>query len=174
MHVFAVYLVAATLGIEVGWQRTPEGGMEYIIQLDPQTLESLKSGQTFESDVPPAAGNFRSFRIVLGNEKLPRETPPAEAPRTFRPDPGVKPFVAEQTTALIAPPVEPLAKQPNAKESQAPAKPWLPLVAMTLALFASLGGNLFLGLMVRDTRRLVRKFSLKQPTPPVGRSGLGP
>lgn len=157
MHALAVYLVAATLGIEVGWQRTPEGGMEYIIQLDPQTLDSLKSGQTFESDVPPAAGNFRSFRIVLGNEKLPRETPPADPPHMLRPDPDIKPFVAEQPAVFVAPPVEPLTKSHEANGPEQPAKPWLPLAAVSLALFASLGGNLYLGLIVRDMRRLLGK-----------------
>ena len=54
-------VAAATLGINVGWQRLPEGGMEYIIQLDPQSLEALRAGQPVQSDVPPPPA--RSARI---------------------------------------------------------------------------------------------------------------
>ena len=51
--------------------------MEYIIQLDPQTLDALKAGETIQSDIPPSAGNVRSYRIILGKKKLPRINSPA-------------------------------------------------------------------------------------------------
>ena len=75
--VFILQIAAATLGFDVGWQRLPEGGMEYIIQLDPQTLAALQAGQPIQSDIPTAAGEVRSYRIVLGKAKLPRDMPPA-------------------------------------------------------------------------------------------------
>ena len=66
-HVFCFY--AAVVGINVGWQPLQEGGTEYIIQLDPQSLEALKAGQPIESDILPGAGEVRSFKFYLGDEK---------------------------------------------------------------------------------------------------------
>jgi hypothetical protein len=45
-HSSSVRIAAAALGIDVGWQPLPEGGMEYIIQIAPQTLETLKAGES--------------------------------------------------------------------------------------------------------------------------------
>ncbi len=64
------------VGINVGWQPLPEGGMEYIIQLDPQSLEALKAGLPIQSDVPPSAGDVRSYKIILGTKKPQRISPP--------------------------------------------------------------------------------------------------
>jgi hypothetical protein len=72
----AICFAAAALGINFGWQRLPEGGMEYIIQLDPQSLDALRAGQPIQSDVPPAAGEVRSYRIIVGTEKLRCDVPP--------------------------------------------------------------------------------------------------
>ena len=62
-------LCTAVVGIDVGWQPLQEGGTEYIIQLDPQSLEALKAGQPIESDILPGAGEVRSFKFYLGDEK---------------------------------------------------------------------------------------------------------
>ena len=123
MNTMLVYVAAATLGFQVGWQRLPEGGMQYIIQLDPQTLDALRDGQPIQSDIPSDAGEIRSYRIVMGAgmSKPPREAPPPPAPVTPAP-------------------VE-------------PAKPWLPLTLTLLGLFASLGANAFLGWIAWGFRR---------------------
>ena len=66
MNALLISIAVATLGIDVGWQRLPEGGMQYIIQLDPQALEALRAGQPIESDIPAGAGEVRSYRIIVG------------------------------------------------------------------------------------------------------------
>jgi hypothetical protein len=125
MNTLILALAAATFGIEAGWQRLPDGGMEYIIQLDARALEALQSGEPLRSDIPDEAGEIKSYCIKLGTEKLPREAPP--------PKPEAKP--AEE--------------QPPA----APSKPWLPLIAALLALFASLAANVYLGWILGGLRR---------------------
>lgn len=79
MYALIVCIATATVGIDVGWERAPEGGMEYIIQFDPQTVDALRGGKVIQSDIPPEAGDVRSFRIVMGTEKLRREPPPEPA-----------------------------------------------------------------------------------------------
>ena len=86
MNTLTICIAAAALGINVGWQRLPEGGMEYIIQFDPQSLDALRAGQPIQSDVPPGAGEVRSYRIIVGTEKLRRDVPP-EKPKPPPPEP---------------------------------------------------------------------------------------
>ena len=148
--------------------------MTYIIQLDPQTLETLRAGQPIESDIPPSAGEIRFFRVVVGTAKLPRETPaapalmpkPAEHAETplaalhaLAPDPGVKPlaghplptsFVDQQSTAALG---KTQPKTPAEVQPEQPAKPWLPLTFTLLGLFVSLGTNVYLGWIAWDSRQ---------------------
>jgi hypothetical protein len=77
MSSLLVYVAAATLGFQVGWERLPDGGMEYVIQLDPATLAALRDGQPLHSAIPTDAGEIRAYRIVLGNGT---STPKREAP----------------------------------------------------------------------------------------------
>jgi len=73
MYGAAFCLVTAALGYDVGWQPLPDGGMEYIIQIEPHLLEMLKSGEQLVSDIPPNLRGVRSYRITVGTAKLPRE-----------------------------------------------------------------------------------------------------
>jgi hypothetical protein len=140
MNRLMICVAAAMLAIDVGWQRLPEGGTEYIIQLDPQTLETLRSGKPLQSDIPPAAGEVRSYRITVGTEKLPRDTP----------FPAKRAVYVEQSGAAPADKVPQKATPPS--EPEAPAKPWLPLTCTLLGLFASLSANVYLGWIAWDLR----------------------
>jgi hypothetical protein len=69
-------IAAVLLGVDAGWQPLPDGGIEYIIQIEPQLLETLRSGEPIQSDVPSYVKDVRAYRIVVGTAKLPRELPP--------------------------------------------------------------------------------------------------
>lgn len=102
----AVLLMAATtlVGIDVGYQPLPEGGVEYIIQIEPQLLDRLAKGEDLESAVPPEL-DVRRYRITVGNAILPRELPtssPARPSTGF--DPPKRPSLSE--------PARPLDKSP--------------------------------------------------------------
>jgi hypothetical protein len=66
-------LAAVTMGVEVGWQRLPDGGVEYVIQIEPEMLELLKEGEDYASDIPRGLRDVRSYRITVGTGPLPRE-----------------------------------------------------------------------------------------------------
>jgi hypothetical protein len=189
-HIFFL-LTAVAAGVNVGWQPLDDGGMEYIIQLDPQSLEALKSGESIRSDVLPEAGDVRSYKIVVGAGKPPRNGPPQSSaqatntktagrdavhsptlpdgstpnrtslsPHTLTPDQTAKPLAADSASYIesvdgsaaseTGSPNPPRAK----KEEQ--EKPWLPLILVSLGLFASLGGNLYLAWIFADLRRRCR------------------
>jgi len=68
-----VCVAAAMLGIDVGWLPCADGGFEYLIQIEPEALESLRRGEEIASDVPPGLRDIRSYRITVGTEELPRQ-----------------------------------------------------------------------------------------------------
>ena len=127
MNPLLICVAAASLGIQVGWERLPEGGMEYVIQLDSASMAALHDGQTLESAIPADAGEIRAFRIVAGPGRPKRETPLP------------KPAVPPAKTVPVEPP--------------RPAQSSLPLTLTILGLFASLGTNVFLGWIAWGFRR---------------------
>lgn len=227
MFTHVLCLCTAVVGIDVGWQPLDEGGTEYIIQLDPQSLEALKAGVPIESDILPGAGDVRSFKFYLGDEKPRRiaSTKPAQTrqanaaysertpqsnpfdsadgsagklpnqqslelpgrqagrlpsqqtaampdrpetesqkdplPRALGPDPTAKALTAQAgfnepaNSARSEPAAQPRS-QANREEA---GKPWMPLVLVSLALFASLGGNAYLGWLFADLRGRYKKLS---------------
>lgn len=175
MNALFILLAAATLGIDVGWERLPEGGMEYVIQLDGPELEALRAGAPIESDIPPGVGEIRSYRILLGKGKPRRDAPAGidsrPTPPTIVVDPTVKQLSPQAAaTSTAASPgrrtgfeesqaaISPETSADNlGKNSRAPDRPWLPLTFTALALFASIGANVFLGWIAWESRRQCRE-----------------
>ena len=182
MHALMLCIATAAVGIDVGWQRMPEGGMEYIIQFEPQDLEALRDGQTIQSDIPPAAGDVRSYRMVVDSKPLPRDkaataapqAPPKAAesdsasrnespltpPHELLPDPAGKPLSGcaavslEQQDATVA--TQPQSETTQDEPSEETARPWLPLTLTLFGLFTSVGVNFFLGWVAWDFHRRYR------------------
>lgn len=102
----APLLVVLALGVDVGWRPLPEGGLEYIIQIEPELLDSLQRGQPIASDVPLVLRDIRRYRIQVGNGPLPQEGP-LETPM-----PGAEPPVANAARQRPAPAAE-LAEAPR-------------------------------------------------------------
>ena len=92
MNPLLICVAAATFGFPVGWERLPEGGMEYVIQLDSTAIEILRDGQPLQSAIPADAGEIRAVRIMMGPGKLKRETPlPKLPPMAAKPRPSSPP-----------------------------------------------------------------------------------
>src|SRR5512134_993989 len=72
------FLLVSTVEVDVGWQPTRDRGFEYILQIEPEVLESLRDGQEIISDIPPFLRGVRSYRIRVGTEPLPQEGVPPE------------------------------------------------------------------------------------------------
>ncbi|MCE9556192.1 MAG: hypothetical protein K8T91_22825 [Planctomycetes bacterium] len=68
----ALAMGTALLGIDVGWQPIEEGGLEYIVQIDPETLARMKPGDEFATGIRPVLRDVRRYRIVIGKGPLPR------------------------------------------------------------------------------------------------------
>ena len=158
-----VCIAAAVLGVDAGWRPLPEGGMEYLIQIEPQLIETLGSGQAIQSEIPPCVKDVRAYRITVGTGALPRETPPpTAAPKVLPPEVAGRPIAqqtvyAEPAGAVPTPESKPAAHRRSGQ--QEPSRPWMPLMAVLFGLFASLGGNGYLFWIVRDGRRRYRELA---------------
>ncbi|MGB9687956.1 hypothetical protein [Thermogutta sp.] len=65
-------------GVDVGWQPSGDGGIEYIIQISPEELQNLRPGDILAaSDVPPNLPPITTYRVVVGSGPLPRKLPEA-------------------------------------------------------------------------------------------------
>ena len=103
-------IAAVLLGVDAGWQPLPDGGVQYLIQIEPQLLETLASGEPIQSDVPSFVKDVRSYRITVGTAELPRELP-AEP---FVPPPTTPPSLPDASAGL------PWLRQPGTESPPVP------------------------------------------------------
>jgi hypothetical protein len=90
MNGAAWLLALATLGVDYGWQVDKKGQLEYIIQIPPSQLQALSDqpGGVTSSLPPEVVRHVRRFRIVVGDNAVPKEPLPS-----FPADvPGVTPI----------------------------------------------------------------------------------
>ena len=79
MYAQMVCMAMAALGVDVGWQSLPNGGVQYLIQIPPSLIQALENGQAVESDIrPEIQREIRSYKITLGTKTLPM-VPPLES-----------------------------------------------------------------------------------------------
>ncbi len=230
MHALMLGIAWGLLGLDVGWRPAAGGGVEYIIQIAPHELEVFKA-YGIEGDIPPQLKDIRMYRVVVGNDVLPREDPPPQSasvsgrsshssssspfslpipPQTkaYNPFASLSSFVSRYPFGQVsenstrgdskldstrpespkAPPARPRSQSTDSgaerwwadgqsKVERVPThgaakgtqevpqqipKPWLPFTVVVLALFGSLGGNLYMGWITWETRAryhaLVRRF----------------
>lgn len=100
----------ALLGIDVGWQPIEEGGLEYIVQIDPETLARMKPGDEFATGIRPVLRDVRRYRIVIGKGPLPRialPERPASPSGSSEPQPAPVPLaVGDPSQRSIVVPAE--------------------------------------------------------------------
>ncbi len=114
-------LMASMLGVDYGWRPAEGGGLEYIIQIEPEMLEDFSLGYDVFSDVPAEVrGKIRSYRITVGKERPPRINlpeaepgPPPENAIPETPDAEIHPPVPEPAVAESPPSLPPQTFDPD-------------------------------------------------------------
>ncbi len=70
-------LIVAALGVDYGWQPDGGGGVEYVIQVQPDQWDNVKRlGEISSTIDPEVQGRVSRVIIRVGNERLQRITPP--------------------------------------------------------------------------------------------------
>lgn len=73
MNALVFMLIPATIGVDFGWERQPDNSIEYILQIEPEALDSMKTGTELVSSLPPQLRNIRDYRIRVGRDPLPNQ-----------------------------------------------------------------------------------------------------
>ncbi|SVE04952.1 uncharacterized protein METZ01_LOCUS457806 [marine metagenome] len=143
MFIELITLTAAMLatGIETAFVPSDGGGGEYLVRVEPD-LVSSRSPYTFTSDIPVDERDVRRVCIYVADrwpatvERTVIEA--ASRPKVTPTGPTAEPTIDEGDSATIIP------DQEN--------KPWSLLVGSLIALFLSLGGNAYLGILLGGMR----------------------
>ncbi len=98
MQAILVAAIAA-VGVDVGWQSTENGETEYIIQIEPHQLKTLKPGDKLDVGVRPQLRNISSFQIVVGDAELPRIE---RSPKLSLASPDDRPDPSQAATSFLA------------------------------------------------------------------------
>jgi hypothetical protein len=74
MHQVALLLTVAVLGVDYGWQPGEDGQLEYIIQIEPELLDTLREGKVdLLSEIPEELHGVKRFRIRVGKGPVPQK-----------------------------------------------------------------------------------------------------
>jgi hypothetical protein len=68
-------LALSAIGVDYGWRPNEQGKLEYIIQIEPELLNSLSQGREIVSFIDPQVRGVRCFRVRVGTSPPPREMP---------------------------------------------------------------------------------------------------
>ena len=74
-----VCLAAVLLGVDARWPSLPDGGLQYVIQIEPYALDRRESdaNEAIRSYVPPYLKDVRAYQIVMGTQRSARNVPTA-------------------------------------------------------------------------------------------------
>ncbi|MBL9082251.1 MAG: hypothetical protein JNK76_10625 [Planctomycetales bacterium] len=73
MNAWVLLLLPTALGVDFGWERQPDNSIEYIVQIEPEAVDQMKTGTELISALPPQLKNIRNYRIRVGRDKLPNQ-----------------------------------------------------------------------------------------------------
>ena len=139
MFIELLTMAAAMLatGIETAFVPSDDGGGEYLVRVEPD-LVSSRSPYTFTSDIPIDERDVRRVCIYVADRW------PAAIERT----------VIEAATRPRVTPAESVGvkRDTGTMIDDRGEKPWSLLVGSLIALFLSLGGNAYLGLLLGGMR----------------------
>ena len=141
--------VMLTTGIETAYVPSGEGGGDYLVRVEPD-LVANRSPYTFTSDVPADAQDVRRVCIYVA-DRWPAAVERSVIEAAARPRPVN--LVDGAATALPA-------------EEETEGRPWSLLIGTLVALFLSLGGNAYLGMLLGGMRS--RYFALVRERLPGG------
>ena len=102
MNAWVLALLPAVIGVDYGWERKEDGSIVYIIQVEPEAVESMKTGAELVGALPPQLRNITNYKIRLGRDVLPNhnQLPPEISNRTAIPPPS--PFSAATGTQPLS------------------------------------------------------------------------
>ncbi|WP_105351024.1 hypothetical protein [Blastopirellula marina] len=103
MYAACFLVTSAVLGVDYGYQVTDQEQLAYVVQIEPEAIESLKAGHPIEVGLPPDSERIQVFRVQIGKDELSKVVPATYQKPVKEIDPEVKLFPANNAI-LTAPP----------------------------------------------------------------------
>lgn len=91
-----------TTDVSHGWQAVNRDQVEYLVQLSPQLLSTLREGDEIFMNIYPEAGAIHQFTIIAGQNVLPRKGASARSGFATRGETTIAPTAAENPSAYRA------------------------------------------------------------------------
>ena len=70
MNGLAVLVCMGLLGVQQTWRTTPEGQLEYVLQVEPTFLASLEQGESVTSNLPATAKEVHRLCLRFSSADL--------------------------------------------------------------------------------------------------------
>ena len=170
-----IAVAVALLGVDAGWQRRTDDGLDYLIQIQPPLVRALEDGQTVESEIPPQLrGKVYAYKITVGTKKIEQNPTLDELSRgsalsapslpgmgaAAPPGPPMPQVTAAKPvpstgTATVASGTASGLMSP-APDSQSPTRLWTYLIVALVALAGSVSWNVYLLWLLKEARRRYR------------------
>lgn len=107
-----ISFVSRAMAVDFGWQTVSGGGIEYLVQVEPELIDSFRQ-EGFTSELPAGLRDIRRIRITVGKGQLPHQgdltgptiaqaAPSTVEPKSVEPK-AVEPKVAEQDSPPVPP-----------------------------------------------------------------------
>ena len=143
MCIKMAFLLAGLLatGIETAYVPTEEGSGEYLVRVEPDLVRNANP-YTLTSDVPPDSRNVRRVKIYVA-DSWPAAVERSIVEAAKRPRAAPVAAVAPSSARLVE-------AEPKTLVTE---KPWGWLIGSLIALFLSLGLNVFLGMLLAQMRQ---------------------
>jgi len=143
MFIKMAFLLAGLLatGIETAYVPTEEGSGEYLVRVEPDLVRNANP-YTLTSDVPPDSRNVRRVKIYVA-DSWPAAVERSIVEAAKRPRAAPVAAVAPSSARLVEAEPKTLATE----------RPWGWLIGSLIALFLSLGLNVFLGMLLAQMRQ---------------------
>lgn len=168
-------LCAATLalGVQYGWEPNGEGGLEYIVQLDEESIQNLGRGIPFRSDFPRDLQGIETIRFQVGDKRPPKIALPLPAipptiekqkPAELADNPGGKPLEAQKAVFEESNKADEKKNVPAAAEKSITVedeKPW-PLLYTALGTATGLTAAFFYLLWLHVDMRVKYRMLLAE------------
>jgi hypothetical protein len=65
-----IFMAPSCWAIEFGWEALPDGGIEYVVQVEPELISTFQE-QGYTSAIPKGLRDIRRIRIQVGSGRLP-------------------------------------------------------------------------------------------------------
>ncbi len=120
VHAFLLLIALATSGIQWGWEPSAGGGNTYIVQVEPELIDTFRD-HGYSSDVPPELRDIRRIEIRVGSGALPHQGETALKVPDKGADDATKPPRLDATAADAAAKHD-SSQEPHLADDTEPAK----------------------------------------------------